>query len=92
VAAGLAPVLLSTLPCLVMCGFGVCMMCRSGKKESAIPPSAVDAATSASALGIAKMDGPPTAGPSRCHRDSHGDPTTALAEDSATEWKEKPHA
>lgn len=33
VAAGLAPVILSTLPCLIMCGFGVCMMCRSGKKN-----------------------------------------------------------
>jgi hypothetical protein len=92
VAAGLAPVILSTLPCLIMCGFGLCMMCRSGKKESATPPSAVDAATSASALGIAKMNGPPIAGPSCCHEDSHGNPTTALAEDSATEWKEKPHA
>ena len=29
VAAGVAPVILSTLPCLVMCGFGVCAMCRS---------------------------------------------------------------
>lgn len=92
VAAGLAPVILSTLPCLIMCGFGVCMMCRSGKKESATPPGAVDAATSASALGIVKTDGPPIAGPSRSHERSHGDPTTALAEDSATEWKEKPHA
>ena len=35
VAAGLAPILLSTLPCLVMCGLGICMMCRSGEKRSA---------------------------------------------------------
>jgi len=34
VAIGLAPILLSTLPCLVMCAFGVCMMCRSGKEQS----------------------------------------------------------
>jgi len=92
VAAGLAPVILSTLPCLVMCGLGACMMCRSGKKESASPPGAVDAATSASALGTGKMSGPPIAGASCCHEDSHGNPITALAEDSATEWKEKPHA
>ena len=35
VAAGLAPILLGTLPCLVMCAFGVCMMCRSAKEHSA---------------------------------------------------------
>ena len=34
VAAGLAPVLLSILPCLFMCAFGVCMMCRSAKEQS----------------------------------------------------------
>ena len=33
VAVGLAPILLSTLPCLVMCAFGVCMMCRSDKEK-----------------------------------------------------------
>lgn len=35
VAIGLAPILLSTLPCLVMCAFGVCMMRRSNKQQSA---------------------------------------------------------
>ena len=35
VAAGLAPLLISTLPCLVMCAFGVCMFCRSREKHSA---------------------------------------------------------
>jgi len=34
VAAGLAPILLSILPCVIMCGFGVCMMCRSAKDHS----------------------------------------------------------
>jgi hypothetical protein len=34
VAAGLAPVILSTLPCLVMCAFGVCMACRSSTTQS----------------------------------------------------------
>jgi hypothetical protein len=27
-AAGIAPILLSTLPCLVMCGLGLCMLFR----------------------------------------------------------------
>lgn len=34
VAAGLAPILIGTLPCLVMCAFGVCMICRSAKEQS----------------------------------------------------------
>ena len=29
-AIGVAPLLLSVLPCLVMCGVGVCMSCRKG--------------------------------------------------------------
>ena len=42
VAVGLAPILLSTLPCLVMCAFGVCMMCRSGKEPSTQSLNATD--------------------------------------------------
>ena len=75
VAAGLAPILLATLPCLIMCGFGVCMMCRSGEKKSALPRDAVDAATSAPALGIAKMDAPSVAGSSCCQGDSSETPS-----------------
>ena len=92
VAAGLAPVILSTLPCLIMCGLGVCMMCRSGKKESASPPGAVDAVTSPSALATAKIDAAPIAGSSGCHEDVRANPATALAEDLATQSKERPHA
>lgn len=33
IAVGLAPILLSTLPCLLMCVFGACIMCRSGKEQ-----------------------------------------------------------
>lgn len=46
VAVGLAPILLSTLPCLVMCVFGVCMMCRSGKQQSTLSRDASDQGTS----------------------------------------------
>jgi len=34
-AVGAAPIILSLLPCLVMCGLGACMMCRSNKSQSA---------------------------------------------------------
>src|SRR6266436_2154126 len=55
VAAGLAPVILSMLPCLVMCGLGVCIACRSGKTQStASLDAAADSATSSTALGVAK--------------------------------------
>jgi hypothetical protein len=54
VAAGLAPIVLSTLPCLIMCGLGVCMMCR-GQKQSTVSRDAVDASTS-TAPGVSKRD------------------------------------
>lgn len=65
VAAGLAPILLATLPCLIMCGFGVCMMCRGEKKTTASGDAANSAASSA-ALGVAKMDQPAAGGSSCC--------------------------
>ncbi|MFH1344105.1 MAG: hypothetical protein ABIL01_23345 [Pseudomonadota bacterium] len=69
VAAGLAPLILSTLPCLVMCGFGVCMMCRSGKTQSTTSGDAASPPTSSGALGVAKMGGT-AAGGSSCCRDA----------------------
>lgn len=42
VAAGLAPIILSLAPCLVMCGLGVCMMGMNKSKATAAP--ALDAA------------------------------------------------
>ena len=56
VAAGIAPILLSTLPCLVMCGLGVCMLCRSGEKQSMASRDAADDPISPPAPGIAKID------------------------------------
>jgi hypothetical protein len=65
VAAGLAPILLSTLPCLIMCGFGVCMMCR-GQKQSTAPRDAVDTATS-TAPGVSKTNSSAEIAGSCCH-------------------------
>lgn len=31
---GIAPILISLLPCLVMCGLGVCMMCKNKKPDN----------------------------------------------------------
>jgi len=66
VAAGIAPILLSTLPCLVMCALGVCMLCRSSEKQTATRDAA-DAATSSAPLAIAKMDNPAAGAATCCH-------------------------
>jgi len=65
VAAGLAPVILSVLPCLVMCALGICMMGRSDKPQSTAPHDATDATTSSAVFGVAKRD--QVAGSSCCH-------------------------
>jgi len=65
VAAGIAPILLSTLPCLVMCGLGLCMLCRSSEKQTA--RDAADAATSSAPLAIAKMDNPAASAATCCY-------------------------
>jgi hypothetical protein len=56
VAAGIAPILLSTLPCLVMCGLGLCMMRRSCEKQSAPSADVKDAVASLGTLGANKMN------------------------------------
>src|SRR5712691_5898050 len=70
VAAGLAPVLLSTLPCLVMCALGLCMMGRSGEKQSTASRDAGDSAQPTAALGVVNMDRPSVGGASCCHADA----------------------
>ena len=35
VAAGIAPILISLAPCLVMCALGLCMKCSRGKDSAA---------------------------------------------------------
>jgi hypothetical protein len=58
VAAGLAPILISTLPCLVMCAFGVCVMCRSADKPSAPLRDAADGAGPPATLAVPATDKP----------------------------------
>jgi hypothetical protein len=57
VAAGIAPILLSTLPCLIMCGLGLCMLCRSGEKQTAARDAA-GAATSSAPLAVNETEAP----------------------------------
>lgn len=60
VAAGLAPILISTLPCLIMCAFGVCMMCRSGEKGSAPIRDSAETASPPTTLAASATDKPGT--------------------------------
>ena len=84
VAAGIAPILLSTLPCLVMCALGVCMLCRSSEKQTAARDAA-DAATSSAPLAIAKMDNPAAGAATCCHEhinETEAPPVKQLASSS----------
>jgi hypothetical protein len=67
VAAGIAPILISILPCLVMCGLGFCMMCRSSGEQSASLRDAADPATSPVALAVAKTDHLSASAAACCH-------------------------
>ncbi|KQT20768.1 MULTISPECIES: DUF3329 domain-containing protein [unclassified Bradyrhizobium] len=76
VAAGLAPIILSTLPCLIMCGLGYCMMCR-GQKQSAASRDEADATTSASPLTSATNNAS-VAGASCCRGTAIEEPTAEV--------------
>ena len=88
VAIGVAPVILSILPCLIMCGSGVCMACLSFKKRS--PAGAADTAASGSVLAATKIL--PAAGLSCCHADVGEESASASMKDSVAQEKEESHA
>src|SRR5882672_4917721 len=74
VALGIAPVLLSLLPCAVMCGLGVCclkMMGGSSEKQSGQSGAPAETPESPAALGIAMTIRPSLRGSSSscCHGD-----------------------
>src|SRR5260370_14189370 len=90
VGAGLAPVILSTLPCLVMCGLGVCIACRSGKTQSTASLDAADSATSSTALSVAKGE-QPIAGGSNCHRETGESPSLQVKQFQALDERMDSH-
>jgi hypothetical protein len=48
VAAGIAPLLLSALPCVVMCALGLCVMRMGGRSNDAVVAASPSSAPSAS--------------------------------------------
>lgn len=91
VAAGLAPILLSTLPCLIMCGLGYCMMCHSNKTQSAAP-EATDSTTSSTALDVTKMDQSAVGGSICCNEQVSEAPSPQMKQLRPTKEKRDTHA
>jgi hypothetical protein len=92
VAAGLAPILISVLPCLVMCALGVCMLCRSSEEQSTAARDAADAATSPPAPAVAKRDGLSVTG-SDCRQEGGGEtPSFQVRQAQSIEERRDSHA
>jgi len=73
VALGVAPALLSLLPCLVMCGVGVCcmkMMAGSGEKQPSQSSDAAETAGSSAVVGITAANEPSFPNAGCCHCDN----------------------
>jgi peptidoglycan/LPS O-acetylase OafA/YrhL len=69
-AAGIAPILLATLPCLVMCGLGLCMnKILGGSCVSNAPPKPELAADSSASSLITATSRASDAGAPACCRD-----------------------
>ncbi len=72
VAAGIAPILLTLLPCAIMCAVGLCSMkMMGGSSEAKSDQSRRDAETTAeagTALGVAKLDNPSESAASCCQQ------------------------
>jgi hypothetical protein len=70
VALGVAPVLLSLLPCLVMCGLGIgCMkmMTGAGKKQPGESANAAETAEPSAVAGVAAANEPSLHSAGCCH-------------------------
>jgi len=92
VAAGIAPILLSTLPCLVMCGLGLCMLCRSGEKQSMASRDAADDAISPPAPGIAKIDEVSAIGSGCCQQGGSETQSPQVKQGQSIEERRDSHA
>ena len=91
VAVGVAPILLSTLPCLVMCAFGVCMMCKANKAQSTTTRNSADAA-GASIPGVVGTTRAASSVAGCCDHGSDQSQAVELNQPQATELKRDSHA
>ena len=89
VAAGIAPILLSTLPCLVMCGLGLCMMGRSCEKQSAPSGDAKEVVASSAVLGANKVNNE-RSGASCCQ--GHAETQAQVTQQQAINERSESHA
>jgi hypothetical protein len=87
VAAGVAPILLSLLPCAVMCALGLCMTRMGGRSCSAdtpAPPASREEADETTAL---RSELPPAASTD----DATGDRQAAFVEAALADKASNPH-
>jgi hypothetical protein len=92
VAAGVASVVLSVLPCLVMCGLGLCMHRFIGGKAG---PQAIGSAAPDGSEVSARATAPDSSAiyaSSCCAGALHGTSANPPAENATTESQEKTHA
>jgi len=86
VAAGVASLLLSVLPCLVMCGLGLCMHKMIGgsrtSQESQAPGSQL---TEGSPVSVNATTGALATHPSSCCHSAHASPPSKPAENPNTQ-------
>ncbi|MEX1058553.1 MAG: hypothetical protein WED11_12530 [Natronospirillum sp.] len=54
---GIAPILISLLPCLVMCGLGLCMMSKSKKSDNTVDKEVGSTEVVAPANSVASASG-----------------------------------
>lgn len=89
VAAGIAPILLTALPCLVMCGLGLCMNKMAGNSCASKPAAskAAEAPEPESASNVRINSA--LAGESAC---CHTDPANKTATVQALEQRRDTHA
>lgn len=87
VASGTASVLLTVLPCLVMCALGLCMAkLGGGAGNGAIGSTGSDGSAD---LRPAASGSLPAGDPSCCHQGRHPSPATASTNDAPLQPKER---
>jgi hypothetical protein len=92
VTAGIAPILISVLPCLVMCALGVCMLCRSNEQQSTAARDAADAATSPPAPAVAKIDRVSVTGSNCCQEGGSEMQSPRVTQAQSIEKRRDPNA
>ena len=92
VAAGIAPILLTLLPCAIMCAAGLCSMkMMVGSNEPKLTQGQNATETNA-ALGVTKVDRPAAGGSSCCHEEAAETQSPQVRQLQPNEERKESHA